>query len=72
MRCVLVGLVVLVGLGGCSIKKERVRGKTQVEIRGGTVRVTTYTARIRIGKTSARVPVPQVHVVPDSGTRRRR
>jgi len=69
MRYVVVGLVLLVGVGGCSIKKERVRGKTQVEIRGGTVRLTAETARVRIGKASARVPVPKVHIVPDSGQR---
>ncbi len=61
----LLGFSVLT-LGGCRIHKERIRGKTRIDIQGGDVQVTTDTARVKIGSESARVPVPKVHVSTDS------
>ncbi len=61
-RGVVVLALVAVALGGCRVKKERIRGKTRVDIQGESVQITTDTARVRIGSESARVPVPRVHV----------
>ncbi len=69
MRFMVAALATVLVLGGCRVKKERVRGKTQVEIQGGTVQVTTDTARVHIGSESARVPVPKVHIATDSAAR---
>ncbi len=60
--------LILVAVGGCRVRKERIRGKTTVEIQGERVQVTTDTARLRIGRESVRVPVPKVHVGTDSTT----
>ncbi len=62
--------LVLVAVGGCRVRKERIRGKTTVEVQGANVQVTTDTARVHIGSESARVPVPKVHLGSDSTTTR--
>ncbi len=33
-------LLLLAGVGGCRVRKERIRGKTAVQIQGATVQVT--------------------------------
>ncbi len=66
---VLVLATVLV-LGGCRVKKERVGGRTRVDIQGETVQVTTETKTLKVGSESARVPVPQVHIAGDSARAR--
>ncbi len=68
-RRIVVLVLMLIAVAGCRVRKERIRGKTAIEIQGGSVQVTTETARVRIGRESARVPVPRVHVSTDSGTR---
>ncbi len=62
----LVVALVLIPAGGCRVRKERIRGKTAVEIERARVQVTAETTTVRIGRESARVPVPKVHVGADS------
>ncbi len=63
-------LLLLVALGGCRVRKQRIRGKTTVQVQGASVQVTIDTTRVRIGRESARVPVPKVHLRSDSTTSR--
>ncbi len=69
-RLVVLAVLVLIALGGCRVRKERIRGKTAYQVQGATVQVTTDTKTVRIGRESARVPVPKVHIRPDSSTSR--
>ncbi len=66
---VILVVAALLALGGCRVKRERVGGRTRVDIQGEHVQVSTQTKTVKVGSESTQVPVPQVHIAGDSGGR---
>lgn len=68
-RTTIVLLAALAALGGCRVQKERVGGRTRVDIQGEHVQVSTVPKTVKVGSESTQVPVPQVHISGDSAMR---
>ena len=69
-RAMVLFVAAAVTLGGCRVKKERLGGRTRVEIQGENVQVSTQPKTVKVGAESTQVPVPQVHIGADSARTR--